>query len=112
MIKSTESFFFENPDLFFEIEHHSTEVCYVRADLNISKANESYNGIISRGWIRDYSKNTPKYFGYPPEDFAELRNVRELLPPSTSLIHDDFIELFLLTTRPNVLRAKVPLFIK
>lgn len=90
----------------------SVEVCYVKADLNYSSSGDSYNGIASRGWIRDYSRNTPKYFDYTPADFAKLRNVRELVPPSTSLIHDDLIELFLLTTRPNVIRARIPLFIK
>lgn len=34
------------------------------------------------------------------------------MPPSTCIIHDDFIEIVLLTARPHVLRAKVPLFIK
>ena len=38
--------------------------------------------------------------------------MRELLPPSTAIVHDDFVELFLLTGRPNALRTNLNLFIK
>ncbi|KAM3146170.1 hypothetical protein pb186bvf_001827 [Paramecium bursaria] len=111
-LRTIDAKFFEFPDVHYDMEENAVEVCFVKADLNCSKQNDQYNGITSRGWIRDYSRNSPKYFEYSPEDFAKLKNVRELVPPSTSLIHDDFIELFLLTTRPNVLRVNIPLFIK
>ena len=54
------------------MEDTSIEACSIKVDLNLSKSNDKLNMQLSRGWIRSYSKNTPKYFEYKPLDFAKL----------------------------------------
>lgn len=110
-LKGRESDFFEYPDIHYEVEENSVEICFMRVDLGCAALKDQYNGT-KRGWIRDFSRSTPNFFKYNDSEFKKLRNIVQLMPYSTQRIHDNFIDLFLLTSRPAVIRAHIPVWAK
>ncbi|CAD8190941.1 unnamed protein product [Paramecium octaurelia] len=89
---------------FFESSgSHSQKVCYLKINL----ARHAKKGKISRGEIIQYSNNAPHMFGYGQREFQEeILTVHQLVAPHLSDIHDQLMEIFLLTNRPLILRKK------
>ncbi|CAK91855.1 unnamed protein product (macronuclear) [Paramecium tetraurelia] len=79
------------------------KVCYFKINL----ARHAQKGKISRGEIIQFSNNAPHMFGYGLREFKdEVLTVHQLVIPHLSAIHDQLIEIFLLTNRPQILRKK------
>ncbi|CAD8095762.1 unnamed protein product [Paramecium primaurelia] len=79
------------------------KVCYFKINL----ARHAQKGKISRGEIIQFSNNAPHMFGYGQREFKdEVLTVHQLVIPHLSAIHDQLIEIFLLTNRPQILRKK------
>ncbi|CAD8103995.1 unnamed protein product [Paramecium primaurelia] len=89
---------------FFEYSgSHSQKVCYLKINL----ARHAKKGKISRGEIIQFSNNAPHMFGYQQREFQEeILTVHQLVAPHLSTIHDQLMEIFLLTNRPFILRKK------
>ncbi|CAD8125327.1 unnamed protein product [Paramecium sonneborni] len=82
---------------------HNQKVCYLKINL----ARHAKKGKISRGEIIQYSNNAPYVFGYGQREFQEeILTVNQLVVPHLSGIHDQLMEIFLLTNRPVILRKK------
>ncbi|CAD8113913.1 unnamed protein product [Paramecium sonneborni] len=79
------------------------KVCYLKINL----ARHAKKGKIQRGEIIQFSNNAPQMFGYGQREFKdEVLTVHQLVIPHLSVIHDQLIEIFLLTNRPQILRKK------
>ncbi|CAD8117952.1 unnamed protein product [Paramecium sonneborni] len=79
------------------------KVCYFKINL----ARHAQKGKIQRGEIIQFSNNAPHMFGYGQREFKdEVLSVHQLVIPHLAVIHDQLIEIFLLTNRPQILRKK------
>ncbi|CAD8148932.1 unnamed protein product [Paramecium octaurelia] len=97
-LRSKEIKFFEIPIL----SHQSQNVSYLK--INLSR----FSKYKCRGEILSRSDNSYNFFGYQNMDefCNQIQTVHQLVPPLISKVHNTIMELFLMSSRPNVLRQE------
>ncbi|CAD8067452.1 unnamed protein product [Paramecium sonneborni] len=97
-LKSKEIKFFE----ILQLSHQSQMVSYLK--INLSR----FSKYKCRGEILSRSDNSYNFFGFESmDDFCnQIQTVHQLVPPLISKVHNTIMELFLMSSRPNVLRQE------